>query len=150
MDLMPTIARLCGGAAGVVDGVDIWPILTGENEYPGREPLLFFDRWNVQCVRWGPWKLHLSRYNSHPWTADPPEGRRNLPLRSPELYDVDSDPTESYDRAADNEQIVARLRAHVEAMLPTFPDEVRVAWRDTMSQKVQDTPAGSLPLLDRP
>jgi arylsulfatase A len=150
MDLMPTIARLCGASAGNVDGVDILPILTGENEYPGREPLLFFDVWNIQCVRWGPWKLHLSRYNSYAWTADPPEGRRNLPLRSPELYHVDDDPTESYDRAAENPEIVAKLRERVEAMLPTLPDQVSVAWRDTMSQRVQETPAGSLPALDRP
>ena len=150
MDLMPTVARLCGGAPGAVDGVDIWQILTGENEYPGREPLLFFDQWNVQCVRWGPWKLHLSRYNTYPWTAEPPEGRRNLPLRSPELYNVDEDPTESYDRAADNQEIVKRLRSYVEAMLPSFPDQVRVAWRDTMSQRAQEIPAGALPALDHP
>jgi arylsulfatase len=150
MDLMPTLARLSGGSAGVVDGVDILPILTGENEYPGREPLLFFDRWNIQCVRWGPWKLHLSRYNTYAWTADPPEGRRNLPLRSPELYHIDDDPTESYDRAPENEQIVSQLKARVEAMLPSFPDEVRTAWRDTMSQRVQETPSGALPQLDQP
>ncbi|HYP05648.1 MAG TPA: sulfatase [Bryobacteraceae bacterium] len=148
MDLMPTIARLAGVSAGIVDGVDMWPILSGENEYPGREPLLFFDRWNIQCVRWGPWKLHLSRYNSHAWTPDPPEGRRNLPLRSPELYNVDEDPTESYDRSADNQQIVSMLRAKVIEMLPGFPDEVRHAWRETMSQRVQETPIGALPLLD--
>jgi arylsulfatase A len=150
MDLMPTIARLCGVPAGTVDGIDIWPILTGENEYPGREPLLFFDVWNIQCVRWGPWKLHLSRYNSPAWLAEPREGRRNLPLRSAELYHVDDDPTESYDRAADNQEIVNRLRTHVEQMLPTLPDQVRVAWRDTMNQRVQETPAGSLPALDAP
>ena len=95
-------------------------------------------------------KLHLSRYNSYAWTADPPEGRRNLPLRSPELYHVDDDPTESYDRAAENPDIVAKLRARVEALLPMFPEQVGVAWRDTMSQRVQETPAGSLPALDRP
>jgi arylsulfatase len=150
MDIMPTIAALCGAHAGMVDGVDIWPVLSGEKEFLGRDPLLFFDRWNIQCLRWGPWKLHLSRYNSFAWTADPPQGRRNLPLRKPELYHVDEDPGEAYDCSAENVELVAQLRARVEAMLPSFPDEVRSAWRDTYTQRVQETPTGALPAAELP
>ena len=75
MDMLPTFAHLAGATVptSTVDGVDIWDILTGEKLFIERDPLLFFDRWDVQCVRWGPWKLHLSRYNSYAWTVDPPE-----------------------------------------------------------------------------
>jgi arylsulfatase A len=145
MDLLPTITRLTGGTAGSVDGVDIWPMLSGEVQYVGREVLLFFDVWNVQCVRWGPWKLHLSRYNSNPWTVDPPGGRVNLPLANPELYHVDADPGESYDRAPENKQLVLDLQQRAERLLLTFPEPARAAWRDTLARRVQQTPAGSLP-----
>ena len=146
MDLLPTFARLAGvGIGASVDGVDIWPMLTGQAMYIERDPLLFFDVWNLQCVRWGPWKLHLSRYNSFAWTVDPPGGRVNLPLAHPELYNVDEDATESYDRASSKPETVTILKKRVDDLLMSFPDQVRVAWRDTMTHKVQETPAGSLP-----
>ena len=148
MDLLPTFARLTGAASGTVDGVDIWPMLTGERPYTEREILLFFDSWNVQCVRWGPWKLHLSRYNTNPWTVDPPGGRLNLPLANPELYHVDNDPGESYDRAPEKKELIIDLQRRVENLLSSFPQPVREAWRETLSRRVQQTPVGSLPLVE--
>lgn len=147
MDLMPTIAKLCGASlpSGLVDGVDIWPVLSGEQETVKRDILLFFDGWNLQCARWGPWKLHLSRYNTAPWSLDPPNGRANLALKQPELYHIDDDPGETYDLATEKPDLVNDLRGRVEEMLKTFPDQVRNAWRDTKSQNVQDTPAGAMP-----
>jgi arylsulfatase A-like enzyme len=147
MDLLPTFARLAGATvpASTVDGVDIWDMLTGEKPFIERDPLLFFDRWDVQCVRWGPWKLHLARYNSYAWTVDPPGGRMNLPLRRPELYHVDDDPTESYDRAPEKSQLVADLKKRAEELMQSMPDDARRAWRDTFAQRVQETPVGALP-----
>lgn len=147
MDLLPTIARLSGApvSADTVDGVDIWPLLTGEQASLDREALLFFDGWQIQCVRWGPWKLHLARYNSFAWTVDPPNGRMNLPLRNPELYDIDDDAGENYDQASQRPQLVAELKARVDRLLFSMPEQVRVAWRDTLSRRVQSTPTGSLP-----
>jgi arylsulfatase A-like enzyme len=132
----------------MLDGVDIWPMLSGERPYVDREALLFFDSWNIQCVRWGQWKLHLTRYNTPPWNLEPVGGRRNLPLPRPELYDIDADPGESYDRAADKPELVADLKKRVESLLLKMPDQVRAAWRDTLTQRVQDTPAGALPRIE--
>jgi arylsulfatase A len=146
MDLLPTIARLAGATlTNPVDGVDIWPELIGDRPYMERDLLLFFDGWQMQCVRWGPWKLHFARYNSVAWTADPPGGRFNLPLKHPELYNVDEDPGESYDIAPENPEMVANIRKKVEEMLLTFPDQVRSAWADTNSRVTNDTPVGALP-----
>jgi arylsulfatase len=147
MDLLPTVARLAGAEvpAGRVDGVDIWPMLSGEQPYVEREALLFFDCWQVQCVRWGPWKLHLSRYNSFAWTVDPPGGRHNLPLPQPELYHVDNDPGESYDRAPENRDVVSDLRARAERILLSMPDQVRSDWQGTYKRRVMSTPVGALP-----
>lgn len=147
MDLLPTVARVAGAPlpGDSVDGVDIWPSLAGEQPYMEREALLFFDNWQIQCVRWGPWKLHLSRYNSYAWTVDPPGGRFNLPLPEPELYHIDDDPGENYDRAAEQPQIVNELKQRVERLLLSHPEQVRSAWRDTLARRVQSTPVGALP-----
>jgi arylsulfatase A-like enzyme len=148
MDVFPTVARLAGAPlpGNALDGVDIWPLLTGEKDEVDRELLLYFDDWNLQCARSGKWKLHVSRYNSIAWTPDPPGGRCNLPLPNPELYDLEADPEESYDAAGDNPQIVAAIRSRMEELLPTFPGPVMNAWAYTMNCKVQGGPAGALPV----
>ena len=133
-----------------LDGIDIWPLLSGEADNTEREALLYFDCWNLQCARLGNWKLHVARYNSIVWGPTPAGGRLNLPLPKPELYDLESDPSESYDLADANPQIVATIQGRIEALLPTFPDQVRKAWQRTQSLKVEDTPAGALPALKSP
>jgi arylsulfatase len=147
LDLLPTVVRLAGAPLPVspVDGVDIWPLLSGEREAVDRPLFLYFSDWHIQCVRAGPWKLHLARYNSPPWTPLPAAGRVNLPLGKPELYNLDLDPEEAYDVAPSNPQIVAELRAGVESLIPTFPDQVQTAWRDTINTPVWGVPAGALP-----
>jgi arylsulfatase len=93
MDLLPTMARLCGAQppSNPLDGVDIWPILTGDRADVEREVFLYFDSVYLQCARLGRWKLHMTRYNTKAWSPLPAGGRVNLPLPVPELYDVVSD-----------------------------------------------------------
>ena len=114
------------------------------------DALLYFDDWQLQCARWGKWKLHVARYNSDAFEPGPPEGRINLPLVHPELYDIESDPEESYDTAVDNPEVVAKIRTRMNELLQTFPDIVRSCWRDTQGYSVTDTPADALPVLDKP
>ena len=144
LDLLPTIAKLCNAAlpSKPLDGQDIWPILSGEQTDLAREPFLYFDDWNLQCARLGSWKIHVARYNDFPWSPDPIGGRINLPLISPELYNLDKDPDESYDVAADNPEVVADLLARILEALPTFPQEVMDAWNATMSQKAINSDGG--------
>jgi hypothetical protein len=129
--------------------LDIWPILSGEESDLSREPFLYFDDWNLQCARLGPWKLHVSRYNDFPWSPDPVGGRLNLPLSNPELYNLETDSDESYDVAADHPEIVADLLARILKLLPTFPPEVMDAWNATMSLKASN-PDGGLPVVISP
>jgi arylsulfatase A len=146
MDLLPTIAGITGASVPVkTDGVDIMPTLVGDKVYIERDVLLFFDGWQLQCARWGQWKLHFARYNSFAWTADPAGGRFNLPLHPPELYNIDQDPGESYDMAPERPELVASITKAVQEKMMTFPDRVVSAWRDTLSQATQDTPVGALP-----
>jgi arylsulfatase A len=152
LDVLPTVARLCNAPLPdkPVDGVDLWPLLTGQQDLVDRELLLYFDGLHLQCARLGRWKLHVSRYNIAPWLPEVVGGRINLPLPKPELYDLEADPTESYDVASINPQIVARIRSRMEDMLQSFPEQVKKAWEDTQSIKVENTPSGALPVRAHP
>lgn len=137
MDILPTIAGLSGAKlpSKPLDGIDIWPILSGEVESLNHDAFFYFDSWNIQCVRFGPWKLHVARYNDFAWNPDPPGGRINLPLTPPELYNLEQDPDESYDVAADFPDIVTDLQNRIVRALPTFPSGVAYAWKTTMGLK---------------
>jgi arylsulfatase len=147
MDLLPTIARFTGAhlPGNPLDGVDIWPMLTGEDSHVDREVFLYFDHLDIQCARLGPWKLHVTRYNSPHWVPSPAGGRVSLPLR-PELYYLPDDPSESYDVSGEYPAAVSQIRERIEAVLPTFPAYVQWTWNDTMARKTEWTPAGALPI----
>lgn len=53
LDILPTVARLCGATppSNPLDGIDIWPLPTGRKESIDREVLLYFDHWDLQCAR---------------------------------------------------------------------------------------------------
>jgi arylsulfatase A len=148
LDILPTLARLTGAAlpGNRLDGMDIWPLLTGGNQTADREVFLYFDGWNIQCARLGSWKLHVARNNTPAWSPTPMGGAMNLPLAKPELYNLDVDPGEASDYAADNPAIVAEISRRIAQLLPTFPPDVQNAWRNTMSIPVQYTPTGALPI----
>jgi len=148
LDILPTLARLCGAQSPSkpLDGVDIWPLLTGDRTEVERDVFLYFDSVYLQCARLGRWKLHMTRYNTKAWSPLPAGGRVNLPLPKPELYDVISDPQESYDCAAAHPDVVADIRARVDRLIQTFPPGIVDAWQWTMSKKVADAPVDGLPV----
>ncbi len=149
LDILPTIAGLTQTTVpGAVDGVDIWPILTGDKPLVDRPPFLYFDGWNLQCARFGQWKLHMSRYSSPSWAPVPAQGRVNLPLLLPELYDLRSDPGEDYDCSGDNPDLVKDIQSLVRSMLPSFPDQVLAAWNATQNSPVYPNSSGALPVAN--
>jgi arylsulfatase len=146
LDVTPTIAKLCGAAAvKPYDGLDVWKLWTGETNAVERDPLLYFDDEHLQCARWGRWKLHVSRYNRRAYSPAPKEGLKNLLLPNPELYDLDSDPDESYDVADLHPDVIRQIMARVEANMKTFPEHIQRDWEITKTKKVSPTPAGALP-----
>jgi arylsulfatase A len=148
MDILPTIARMAGvQVPKVSDGVDIGPLLTGQADSVERDALLHFSSWDMQCARYGSWKLHISRSSNFPWGPEPVGGTYNLPLPAPELYNLELDPDESCDVAPTNPDVVADIMVRVRKQLPTFPSDVINAWNTTMSEKVQGMSIGSLPVL---
>jgi arylsulfatase A len=146
MDLHPTVAKLCGAEAkNPFDGIDIWPLLTAARPSLEREAFLYFDDVYAQCARLGKWKLHIARHNAMIYNPAPQAGRMSLPLASPELYDLEADPAESYDVAAENPTVVADLKARIERVIATMPEPIRQAHAAHMSRKATSPPAGSLP-----
>ena len=148
VDILPTIAKLTGAALprSPLDGIDIWPLLSGARPSIDREALLYFDGWHLQCARWRQWKLHFARFNTMAYNPAPAGGRVNLPLRPPELYDLESDPMESYDVAAEHPEAVREIQVRVERLLATFPEQVKSAWAATQAQDTRVIPAGALPV----
>ena len=104
LDVLPTVAGLAGAALppNPLDGVDIRALLTGEQASLTREAFLYFNDVYLQAARVGSWKLHVSRFNVPAFCPAPAEGRLNLPLPWPELYDVVADVDESHDRSNRN------------------------------------------------
>jgi arylsulfatase len=147
MDFMPTLLSLAGAPrpAKSMDGVDIWDVLAGQRAEAPRDVFLYFDDWNLQCARVGKWKLHVARYNTPPYVAAPPAGRLNLPLREPELYNMELDLDESYDQAAEHPEIVRDILQRIQALVPSFPEPVRKAWEETRKRPATSWGAGSHP-----
>jgi arylsulfatase A-like enzyme len=114
MDLLPTLAQLCGGevpADRVIDGHDIGDLLTGK---PGvtspTEAFFYYQETRLCAVRAGRWKLHLPRPAHEAWAifSLPEDGGA---LEQPLLFDLDSDIGEQQDVAAAHPDVVAHLMA---------------------------------------
>jgi arylsulfatase I/J len=98
VDMLPTLAKLAGAdlsAAKALDGQDVWPMLASGGS--GRTELVYNIEPTQGAVRHGKWKLV--------WHAV-------LPPRI-ELFDLDADPGETRDVAADHPEQVAELQARV-------------------------------------
>jgi arylsulfatase A-like enzyme len=101
VDMYPTLVKLAGGSLAnskPLDGLDVWATLSEGAPSPRSEVVYGIEPFRG-AVRVGDWKLV--------WQA-------TLPSRV-ELYNLAEDPGETTDLAAANPQLVAELRARVEA-----------------------------------
>jgi arylsulfatase A-like enzyme len=104
-DLLPTFAALAGvpvPADRVLDGYDLGPVLRGTGPSP-RDTYFYYRGALLQAVRSGSWKAHF-------FTR--PEGHDKVPqmLAPAWLYNLDRDPSEQFDVAAQHPEILADLR----------------------------------------
>lgn len=112
----PDIYRTLLNAAGAaepehaLDGHNLMPWLSGEADTSPRERYAYFLRGTLEAMRVGRWKLRIKR-------------------RRPELFDLQVDPGERFNRASDHPEIVKQIRAEmkqlaaaVDAGLPTTDD----------------------------
>ena len=90
LDLFPTICASAGVQYGAVDGIDLLPLLTGENNSLGHEVLVWDINYET-AVRKGTWKLKTANDIRH-------ANRQQLDVRVGEyLYDLEADPGENRD-----------------------------------------------------
>ena len=152
LDIFPTVAKLTGAPLPEkpVDGIDIWPLMTGKQKQMERDALLYFDDIHLQCARWGKWKLHIARYNSLAYSPPPAIGRVNLPVSPVELYDVENDLEESYDMAPAEPKIVAEIQSRIERLMKTFPSDIRDDYEQTKAKATIPYTPGSLPRPAKP
>lgn len=106
MDLLPTFATLAGAkmpADRAMDGKDVGPLLRGEaNTNSPHDCFYYYRARDLQAVRAGKWKLHVSTTSdSDPFTASA-------------LYDLNADISETNDLAAAHPEITEELLALAE------------------------------------
>ena len=127
LDLLPTFAGLAGAELPSdrrIDGIDLWPWLSGESERSPRENFLYFGYTHLQAARDRRWKLVLKRPADPPWTSW--YGRMIDEVREAELYDLRFDWSESRNVAEQNADIVARLRRLVDLARRELGDYDRI------------------------
>lgn len=109
-DVFPTLVHLAGGQLPgdrAYDGQDIWPILRGNGDFTRNKPFLWIYTDGVSAIRDGRWKLHVAR--------------RNQPLETPELYDIEADPSESRSLTDENRPVVERLLREIKEFEKQLP-----------------------------
>lgn len=114
MDLLPTLVGLTGAKppAKRIDGRDIWPLMTAQSgAKTPHEAFFYYNGWQLDAVRSGPWKLILPMTyyavdtpgqdgmpGKHVWT--------NAPLS---LYDLHNDVSEESDVALEHPDVIDKL-----------------------------------------
>ena len=115
MDILPTIAAVVGLPLPddrILDGKNIWPILTGASNEPPREIEYYYNDNNLQAVRRNHWKLHLPRTPEDiPWWQ---RDKGFTELKEPFLVNLNEDVGESINVAESNSQIVEDLLEEAE------------------------------------
>ncbi len=122
LDILPTFAKLAGAEAPkdrVIDGKDIWPLMSGA---PGAksptEAFFYYRGYGLEAVRSGKWKLHLARKVGG--------GKAKAAQERPAaLYDLDADISEKNDLAAANPDVVKRLEELAERCREDIGDAYR-------------------------
>jgi len=124
LDVLPTFAELAGAdvpGGRVYDGWSMVDLLTGKGK--GRRNVMFFYRGTqLRAVRKGAWKMHLftkTEYvNEQVQQHDPPL-----------LFNVERDPSEKYDAAAEHADVIEDLKKEIarhEATVERVPSQLEI------------------------
>lgn len=106
MDLFPTVLHLANAKLPedkVLDGQDIYPVLTGKKEAENRI-IYYYNRSDLFAIRKGSWKAHFVIKSSESRNE---AGIKQDPLL---LYNLDIDPSERFNVAKENADIAEDLQ----------------------------------------
>ena len=110
VDLFPTAIALAGGEVPrdrVIDGRNLVPLLRGESKAEVREFFPYYRTDELYAARLGPWKAHFI-------TRSPYTGQTEaVEHATPELYNLDVDPSEKYNVAEAHPDVIAAIRRAV-------------------------------------
>ena len=116
MDVLPTVVKLAGGEVPpdrVIDGRDIWPLLSGRSKQSPHEALFYFKSNRLEAVRSGPWKLAIVEQIEN---GIDKEKKPSTEPFVPQLFNLDADIGERTDVAARHPDVVRRLQGYVRQM----------------------------------
>lgn len=117
-DILPTFAALAAAklpADRKLDGVNLWPQLTGGPATPSaHETFFYYHGLRLAAVRHGDWKLHLAA--PAPAAAPVAKQKKSAPSPALQLYNLKTDIAESQNVADAHPAVVAQLQALVTAM----------------------------------
>jgi len=150
IDILPTILKAAGvdiPRDRIIDGRDIWPLLTNSESESPHEALFAMHGTNLMTVRSGRWKLHVRSPGPVPNRGDDwidPRGPDGVTILAPYeqarpsqypgviggdgpknmmLFDIEADPSEQHDISKQNPDIVKRLKSIYDktfAQVPKF------------------------------
>ena len=119
IDWLPTISNLTNSEMpkNKIDGKNVWGILTENDTQPVHDALFFYYNKNsLHSVRYGDWKMYYPhRYRTLNGKATTNDGvpvkYDYVDLKSPELYNLKSDPSENLDVYNNFPEIVAKINS---------------------------------------
>src|SRR3546814_41025 len=131
IDLLPTIARLCGAELPEkkIDGVNIASLMMGEEDAePRSEFVYYYQKNSLEAVRKGSWKLIFPhKYRTYlqdiPGYDGYPGKVRKVPTGQA-LYNLSSDPGETVDVQEAFPEVVKDLMAVAERYRPSLGDDL--------------------------
>lgn len=149
-DLLPTLAHLAGGDVPtdrVIDGRDIWPLVSDENATSPHDVLYMYVGFELNAVRRDRWKLHLPHAYFDVVTpghgGDMGELRlERIPLS---LFDLHNDIGETTDVGAQHPDVVAGLLDHAELARHLLGDSLTGAVGQDLRQPGIQEPSTSVP-----
>ncbi|MBT33867.1 MAG: arylsulfatase [Thalassobius sp.] len=119
LDLFPTICKITGmdvPTDRIYDGVDISPVLF-EEKATQRDEIFYYDNEELFAIRKGKWKIHYAT-RENAYSKQVKIVKHDPPL----LYNLEVDPSEKYNLAADNAEIIEKLShikdAHLSSVEP--------------------------------
>lgn len=116
LDLLPTICALAGVQAPsdrVLDGYDLSAVLLGKGRSP-RQTMFYWRGSKLYAVRHGSFKAHFITQAEY-------GGEAAVTHATPELYNLDHDPSEKYNVAQQHPDVIAEIRRLAEAHKQAIP-----------------------------
>ena len=113
MDLLPTFCALADvkpPSDRKLDGYNLAPVLTGKATESPRKSMSFWRESQLYAVRAGPWKAHFITEGCYGI------GPKKEVHETPELYHLETDPSEKYNVAALHPGVVEELKTLAEGL----------------------------------